>query len=245
MGFIRQIAALLFIVALPVALITTNIRIATNEPRVYAYAADQYDTTETTGIPRGELLRASGAIRSYFRNDEETLFIRVIDDEGARVPLFTSRETAHMRDVKNVLQTTFRVQEVAVLFVLAYVVGVFIWAREASLRLLATEIIIAGAVGLVAIGVIGTVAAVAFDPFWENFHGVLFENDFWQLDPDRDHLIQMFPEEFWRDVTIWIGIGTLAELALLAAASAVYLGVTRRSGETYAVAGSARGLARP
>jgi integral membrane protein (TIGR01906 family) len=136
-----------------------------------------------------------------------------------------------MQDVKSVLQTTFRVQEMAVLFVLAYVVAVFIWARESTLRTLATQLLIAGGVGLVAIGAIGAFAAIGFETFWDNFHGVLFTNDFWQLDPNRDHLIQMFPEDFWRDVTIWIGIGTIAELAVLAFFSAIYLGITRHHEE--------------
>lgn len=233
MGFVRQVAALLFIIAVPVALFTTNIRIAANEPRVYEYAADTYDSPEATGIPRGELLRASAGIRDYFRNDESRLFIRVIDSDGEAAPLFNSRETQHMHDVKSVLQMTFRVQEVAVVFVLAYVVAIFIWARESSLRTLATQLIIAGGVGLVAIGAVGAFAAVGFDQFWEQFHGVLFSNDLWQLDPERDHLIQMFPEDFWRDMTIWIGVGTVGELAGLAAASALYLTATRRSTATY------------
>jgi len=233
LGLVRNVAALLFIIAVPVALITTNIRIVTNEPRVYEYAADRYDTPDTTGIPKGELLRAGGAIRQYFKNDQDALFIRVITDEGETVSLFNSRETQHMKDVKAVLQTTFRVQEVAVLFVLAYIVAVFIWARESGLRALATQLIIAGGAGLVAIGGIGAFAAIGFDTFWDNFHGVLFTNDFWQLDPDTDHLIQMFPEEFWRDVTIWIGIGTVAELAALAFFSAIYLGVTRNEPVAY------------
>ena len=233
MGFVRQVVALLFIITVPIALVTTNIRIAANEPRVYEYAADTYDSPEVTGIPRGELLRASAGIRDYFRNDEGRLFIRVINSDGEAVPLFSSRETQHMHDVKSVLQMTFRVQEVAVVFVLAYVVAIFIWARESGLRTLATQLIIAGGVGLVAIGAIGAFAAVGFDQFWGQFHGVLFSNDLWQLDPERDHLIQMFPEEFWRDVTIWIGIGTVAELAVLAFFSAIYLGVTRHERVVY------------
>jgi integral membrane protein (TIGR01906 family) len=233
LGFIRQVAALLFIIAVPVALFTSNIRILANEPHVYEYAADHYDTPSTTGIPRAELLKASAAIREYFRNDEDTLYIRVINSDGETVPLFNSRETQHMRDVKSVLRMTFRVQEAAVLFVLAYVVAVFIWARETSLRSLATQLIIAGGLGLVAIGAVGAFAAIGFDQFWNRFHGVIFSNDLWQLDPERDHLIQMFPDGFWRDASLWIGIGTLAELAVLAGAAALYLGLNRRSTVTY------------
>jgi integral membrane protein (TIGR01906 family) len=235
LGLVRQLAALLFIVALPVALVTTNIRIVTNEPRVYQYAIDHFHTTETTGIPRAELLRASAELRDYFNNNDDTIFVRVTTKDGQPVSLFNNRETAHLRDVKTLFQGSFRVQEVSVVFVLAYVVAVFIWAREHSLHTLAREILVAAALSAAAIGVLGVIALAGFDTAFERFHVIFFNNDLWQLDPARDHLIQMFPDGFWRDVTLWIGAGTLVELGVLAAAAGAYLGLTRRSPVAYAV----------
>ena len=228
MAVVRHIAALLFIIALPIALITTNVRIAANEPRVYEYATDHYDTPQTTGIAREELLRASGELRDYFNNDEDSIFARV-EKDGEPISLFNSRETAHLRDVKTLFQASFRVQEATAVFVLAYVVTVFIWAREGSLRTLATQVAISGLLGIAVIGVVGAIAVAGFDAAFERFHLIAFDNDFWKLDPDRDHLIQMFPEAFWRDLSLWVGIGTVAELGVLAAASAAYLALTRRS----------------
>jgi integral membrane protein (TIGR01906 family) len=151
----------------------------------------------------------------------------VQNDRGETESLFNSRETQHLHDVKSVMRGAFRVQEVAVLFVCAYIVTTFIWARESSARGLAMQLLLAGGAGIVAIAGIGAVAALGFDAFWERFHGVLFDNDLWQLDPERDHLIQMFPEDFWRDVVIWIGAATIGELLVLAGVSAAYLGLTR------------------
>ncbi len=235
MRFARRLAALLFIVALPVALITTNIRVVTNEPRVYQYAADHFDTPSTTGIPRAELLRASGELREYFNNSQGRIFVQVTTDGGQRVSLFSDRETAHLRDVKNVFQGMFRVQELSTIFVLAYVVAVFIWAREYSLRSLAREVLASAALTLVFVGVVGGFALAGFDAAFERFHLTLFNNDLWQLDPARDHLIQMFPDGFWRDVTIWIAAGTLAEFGLLAGLAGAYLGFTRSEPKSVAL----------
>jgi integral membrane protein (TIGR01906 family) len=239
LAVVRHIAALLFIIALPIALITTNVRIAANEPRVYEYAADHYDTPQTTGIARGEVLRAGGELRDYFNNDEDSIFVRV-EKDGEPISLFNSRETAHLRDVKNLFQASFRVQEATAIFVLAYVVTVFIWAREGSLRTLATQVAISGLLGIAVIGVVGAIAVAGFDAAFERFHLIAFDNDFWKLDPDRDHLIQMFPEAFWRDLSLWVGIGTVAELGVLAAAAGAYLGLTRRTTAPYALPESAR-----
>ncbi len=228
MGIVRTIAALLFIIALPVALATTNVRIAVNEPRVYEYAADEYDTPARTGIEREELLRASGEVRDYFNNDEDAIFIRVQKD-GQPISLFSTRETLHMQDVKNIMLMAFRVQELSVLFVLAYVVAIFIWAREGSLRSLARHVLISGALSLAIIAGAGALAVTGFDAMFERFHLIAFDNDLWQLDPARDHLIQMFPEAFWQDISIWVGIGTMVELGALAFLAIVYLVITRNA----------------
>ena len=228
MGIVRQIAALLFIVALPVALITTNVRIIVNEPRLYEYATDHYDTAATTGIERSELLRASGELRDYFNNGDDSIFISVQRD-GAPISLFKPRETAHLHDVKTLFQRTFRVQEAAALFVLAYMVVVFIWAKEASFRTLAKQVLVSGVVTLVLVGALGVVALSGFDAAFTQFHVIAFDNDLWKLNPSEHHLIQMFPEEFWQDVSIWVGLATLAQMAALALLSGVYLLATRSS----------------
>jgi integral membrane protein (TIGR01906 family) len=238
LGLVRHLAALLFIIAVPVALITTNARIAVNEPRLYEYAADHYDTPDATGIEREELLRASDELRDYFNNDEESVFIQVPED-GRLVSLFTPRETAHLRDVKNLFQGSFRVQEGAVMFVLAYVVAVFIWAREGSLRTLARQLLLSGALSLLVIGGVGAVAVTGFDTAFERFHVIAFDNDLWKLDPATDHLIQMFPEDFWRQVSVWLGIATLVELAVLALSAFAYLALTRRETASLTLAGGA------
>lgn len=235
MGFARQIAALLFIVALPVALITTNVRIIINEPRLYEYATDHYNTTATTGIERSELLRASGELRDYFNNGDDSIFISVQRD-GAPISLFKPRETAHLHDVKTLFQRMFRVQEATALFVLAYIVVIFIWAKEASFRTLARQVLVSGSVTLVLVGALGVVAVSGFDAAFTQFHEIAFDNDLWKLNPSEHHLIQMFPEEFWQDVSIWVGLASLAQMALLAVLSGVYLLATRSSNASAGIA---------
>ncbi len=227
MRFARQISTLLFIIALPVALVTTNIRIVMNEPRVYEYAVDHFDTTVTTGIVRSELLRASGELRDFFNGGEpDPASIRVLDG-GESIPLFSMKEAQHLRDVRDVFQMTFRVQEGAIIFIMAYVVMVFFWAREGSLRRLAREVLISAGASFVVLGVFGLFAVAGFDAAFERFHLIAFDNDLWQLDPRTDHLIQMFPEDFWFDVTLWVTIATAVELAVLSVVSGIVLLLTR------------------
>ena len=113
------------------------------------------------------------------------------------------------------------------LFVLAYVVEVFIWAKEGTFRSLARQVLTSGLVTLVVVGALGVVAVSGFDGAFNQFHVIAFDNDLWRLNPSRDHLIQMFPEAFWQDVSIWVGLATLAEMGILSLLSAIYLGATR------------------
>jgi integral membrane protein (TIGR01906 family) len=62
-----------------------------------------------------------------------------------------------------------------------------------------------------------------FEAAWDRFHRIAFRNDLWQLDPERDRLLQMFPEPFWEDMTYLLGIMTVAEALVILAISLGYL----------------------
>lgn len=227
MRYLRSLALLLFVIALPVTLVATNVRFAANEGRLYEYGFGKYDVEARTGLPREEISRAGRELRRYFNNDQETVHI-LVEEEGREVSLFSARETAHLRDVKDLFQLTFRIQELGVIYVFTYVVGVFIWAREGSLRRLATQILAASLVVMAIILALGAVALLGFDRAFEQFHFVAFDNDLWRLNPRTDRLIQMFPEGFWFDASMLVGLLTVVEAALLAFAAGLYLGLTRR-----------------
>jgi integral membrane protein (TIGR01906 family) len=226
MGVIRILAAIVFIVSIPVALVTSNIRFVANEARVYRYAIDEYDAVAKTGIERDELIRASSEIRAYFNNDADTLSI-MVREGGREVSLFNPRETAHMEDVKDRFRAVNRAQEFTVIYILGYIAVVGLWAREVSLRGLATQIAIGSLICVFAIGAIGAFGAAGFDSAWEDFHELMFSNDFWLLNPNTDRLIQIFPPAFWESIVFFIGTMILAEAVLLALGSLIYIGASR------------------
>jgi integral membrane protein (TIGR01906 family) len=230
LGVFRTAATLLFILSIPVALITTNIRFMANEPRVYRYAIDEFDAPATTGISRADLIRAGGEIRQYFNNNQDTLLIEVTED-GRETSLFNARETLHMQDVKDLFQLANRVQEFSLMYALAYIVVVVLWAREITPRELAVRVAGGCVLCLAALGAIGAVSMSGFDSAWSDFHELIFSNDFWLLNPATDHLIQMFPLAFWEKIVFFVGMMVVAEAALLLLGAGLYLGASRHKEE--------------
>jgi integral membrane protein (TIGR01906 family) len=229
-GVFRTAATLLFILCIPVALVTTNIRFMANEPRVYRYAIDEFDAVATTGIERAELIRAGAEIRDYFNNDQDTLLIEVSED-GRETSLFNARETVHMQDVKDRFQLANRVQEFSTMYVLVYIVVVVLWAREITPRELAVRVAGGSVLCLLALGVVGAVGMSGFDQSWEDFHRLIFSNDFWLLNPATDHLIQIFPPDFWESIVFFVGMMVVAEADLLLLGAGLYLGASRHKQE--------------
>src|SRR4030067_1095356 len=193
---LRWAAAALFVFSIPLLLITSNVRWAANEPRLYEYSFDHYDAEARTGIARSELDYAARDLIRYFGDDRPTIQT-VVTQDGRPVPLYNERETSHLRDVKDLFRTVFRAQEASLAFVLAYVVGVFVWAGEASLRLLARTVLGASLFTLALLALAAVGALVGFEDLWTRFPLLAFSKDLWNLHPVPDHLIQMFPEDLW------------------------------------------------
>ena len=218
---LRLAAAVLFVAAVPLFLIATNVRWVINAPLLYSYGFDRHGSVERTGIEREELLSAARQIRDYFNNDEEFLTVSVIVGYSRVGSLFRTREVLHMRDVKDLVRGVYRVQELTAAYLAAFVaVGLAVRRRD-FLPDLAGLLVKGGGATLALVVLAGLASLVGFDRLFLAFHLVSFANDLWQLDPSTDYLIAMFPQGFFFDATMWIAGLTIAEAAALVAAGIV------------------------
>ena len=225
LGLFRSIAFPLLVMAVPLTLVTTNIRFAASEVRVYDYSVREYDATATTRVPQDELRRANRELVTYFRaEDPAPLRIVVTNVDGEEDQLFNARETAHLGDVRDLFQGLFTVQMLSVALTLVLVVTLF---ASAPLKVLARALATGAAFTLALVGASAVLAYAGFDEVWRQFHFLAFTNDLWELDPKTDHLIQMFPQDFWFDITLLIGASTMLEALLIGAVSGTYLYLTR------------------
>ena len=215
----------LAVAAVPVFLVTSNVRWAFNEPRLYYYSFDRFNVSATTGIPDSELRRAAREIIEYWGSNEERLDIRVSGQ-----PLYTEREIIHMRDVKGLVRAVSWAPVVTGGLVLAYAVGGLALRRRRFLPTLAHRAFVAGLGSIATLLALGLALAVAFPVLFRLFHEISFANDFWLLDPNRHNLVRMFPMGFWFEATMFVAAATVLEALALAGAGWAAVRWLRREG---------------
>ncbi len=119
------------------------------------------------------------------------------------VPVLTERERQHMRDVRNVFAGFFLAAVVAAgVLAAAFVLAARPTARARLWRRLGTSARVV-AVVTVAGGVLGL---AFFDAAFELFHELFFPPGSFLFDPRTDRLVQLFPEAFWVETTIGVGV---------------------------------------
>ena len=214
MLFLKILLVSIFIVCIPVFLITSNLRWVINAPFLYSYGFDKYDVAARTGIERPELIKAGKSFRQYFNNDEEVLEVKVVQ-HGVFKNIYNSKEVAHMVDVKVLIQGVFNVQAYAGGFLGAFIVLGFALYRSKWLKMLAELLSLAGILTLALVVLVGLLSFIGFDRLFLAFHIISFDNNLWQLDPSKDLLLVMFPEGFFFDATMWIVGSTVLQSIIL------------------------------
>ena len=219
-AWLRKLATVLFVAAVPVFLIAGSVRMVINAPALYSYGFDRYDIPAYTGIEREDLLEVAARIRAYFNDDSEYLIVPTTM-RGVDVPsLYNEREILHMRDVKGLVRGVYAVHEATGLYLLAF--GAFGLAlnRRPFLARLARYAGYGGGLTLGIVLLAGVGSLAGFDRLFLAFHLVSFANDLWQLDPRRDFLIAMFPQAFFFDATMLIAISASVQALVLVAIAA-------------------------
>ena len=122
------------------------------------------------------------------------------------VPVLKPPEIDHMLDVRGVFAGFFAL----VLAAVVVVVVAFRRARDAEARAAAWRAVASGARGLaIGIAVVSAFMLLAFDAAFEVFHRLFFSAGSYTFDPRTDKLVQLFPEAFWSETAMVVGVVVL------------------------------------
>ena len=213
MRSLGALIAVLFIMCIPIFLVTSNLAWAVNSLRLYEYGFDKYAVSDAMGIEEEQLIRAARELILYFNSDEE--FIQVwINQDDALLGLFNAREIIHLREVKGLIGLCYNLQVASFGFLAATLIGGFIWQRRRFWPSLAKMAWGGGALTIALLILVGVAALVNFDWLFLGFHHLFFSSDTWVLDPATDKLIVMFPPGFFYDAALFV-IGAIIVQALI------------------------------
>ena len=210
------VAQVLFMVCLPILVVTATMAFEFNSLRLYKNGFEKYNVSQVTGLSEAELEKAARGLISYFNSDEEYISLTVIKD-GQPFVLFNQREVAHLKDVKGLVRLDYHLLLGAAIYVGVYA-GICL--RRRKRRRLAWGVVGGSSIALgmmIALGIGSTVQG--FGQLYTQFHLFAFVNEFWMLDPTKDYLIMLIPEGFQYDMVmlfakISMGIaGTLCGVA--------------------------------
>jgi integral membrane protein (TIGR01906 family) len=118
-------------------------------------------------------------------------------------PVLNERERGHMRDVRAVFGTFYVLAGIAAIVL----VGAFLTARGPRARArLWRRLGLSGRVIAVATIAGGIAGLLFFDTAFLLFHELFFPPDSFLFDPSTERLVQLFPETFWIETAVGVGV---------------------------------------
>ena len=218
MGILGIAAKWLFILCLPILLLTASIGWAANSLWLYKAGFHKYNVSQTTGLAQSELGKAATGLISYINSGEEYISLAVIKD-GEPFELFNKKEVVHLWDVKGLIWLDYWVLLGTLIYTLAYVGVCLLLRKRRYWRRLAWGVIGGSGITLFLMLALGLGTLLNFAQLFLQFHFISFTNELWQLDPAKDYLIMLFPQGFWYDATVVCTLTTAVGAVVLGGVS--------------------------
>jgi integral membrane protein (TIGR01906 family) len=196
-----DILSLLVTVLIPVALVLTSVRLMflntylQLEYNAKGFPADRY------GFSTQDRLYWSMIARDYLLNSADISFLgdlRFQDDTS----VYNQRELGHMVDVKNTVSAAFSVWYASLILLAG--LGVWAWLGKWG-RQYKRGLGRGGWLTVILLGSIILLVLLSFGILFVAFHNVFFDAGTWTFE-FSDTLIRLFPERFWRDIFLAVGV---------------------------------------
>ncbi len=214
-GPLRPIIGWFLVAGIPLWMLLGSTRLLMTE----AYLHFEYTRSDFPADPYGftqdERQEYARYAIDYLQGDQDITYLAELTLPDGHA-MYNRRELRHMADVKTVTQTALAIHN-ALTVILA---GAIVWlSRQPGTRRLLRKSLACG--GYVTIGLILAlviIIALNWDLFFDGFHQLFFESGTWRFEYS-DTLIRLFPERFWFDAAMAIGLLTVTGEALLIGAA--------------------------
>ncbi|MCL5958828.1 MAG: TIGR01906 family membrane protein [Chloroflexi bacterium] len=226
MRLLVSLSTVLFVVAIPLAIISTNVLWLALTPSFYENGQMKRGAMQTIGLRAEQVQASSRALSSYFGSDND--LASELQKQGLPASFFNERETNHLKDVKDLLIRVLRVQQIALGYGIIFLLVTLVLGLRNFLRRVSRGLLLGAGLTVVVLIVFGALSFADFSDLFLMFHLVSFTNDLWMLDPRTDYLIRMFPSQFFFEAALTLAAYALIESIGLALVGAGLLVVQRR-----------------
>ncbi|OLS02849.1 TIGR01906 family membrane protein [Tissierella creatinophila] len=215
----KKILMFLMVVSVSLTFLVFSIeRNAYNED-YYIRKYEEHDIEELTQKSLEELKPITNNLILYLKGGENDLLR----------PHFNEKEILHMEDVKELFNLARIIKYTGIIII---ILGVYYFRKNKNMVLLAKTFLYGLFLNYILLTIIGFLAYKDFNKYFTYFHLIFFTNDLWILDPNRDLMIQMLPEEFFIGMATNIVISFLVYLAILQIVSYLYIRKDKIKNET-------------
>jgi integral membrane protein (TIGR01906 family) len=187
----------------PVVLVLTSVRLVMTPVFVYLEYHTPNFPADTYGFTRQDRLYWSRFALDYLLNDEGIEYLGDLQFPNGS-PVYNERELKHMEDVKYVAQDALVVWYLTLGVTL--ILGMWAWFGG-WWRNFSQGLGRGGWLTLILVGVTILIVLIGFGLFFVFFHDVFFDPGTWRF-AFSDTLIRLFPERFWRDTFLAVGLLT-------------------------------------
>ncbi len=220
---ISIIFVVLFVIAVPVVLLLTDVQLVAYDREYYKAEYLKYDIPEYIGMSMDNLMKSTEELLLYLENRRSDLDFKGSFNTGEK-EFFSQRDKHHMVDVKGLFVKGMYIRNTSFIYIVGFLLFVF-WRKplKKQLRSLARCGIAIAAVGIVPILLIVVLMSIDFYKYFTVFHKIFFTNDLWLLDPAVDRLVNIFPQEFFTDMAFSIAWMYIAEMLAILLCSILLL----------------------
>ncbi|MFC1878733.1 TIGR01906 family membrane protein [Chloroflexota bacterium] len=185
----------------PVALVLSAMRLIMTPAFLRIEYNMPYFPVDRYGFTTQDRLYWSRFALDYLVNSADISYLGDLKFENGE-PIYNQRELGHMIDVKAAMRAALLAWYASLVILLA--LGIWAW-RGAWWQEYRTGLRRGGWMTAIGIGLIVFFVLVSFGVFFVAFHNVFFDAGTW-IFKYSDTLIRLFPERFWQDIFIYVGV---------------------------------------
>lgn len=210
MKILRILFWWLFVLCIPLLLISSTAVLEINCLPFYEHAYQKYHISEVTGFDNKQLMIITRHLIQFFNGKVGSPQL-MVEKDGKPIYLFHDYEIKHLNDVKVLFQRVYQIQLITMFYFLCYLLFVVL-GRDKKRRLYFWKGLRNGNILTLGLLLISGVALFfGFHNLFTKFHYLVFgdpQNSPWMLNPKTDYLIMMYPLGFWQDAVL-LGIAII------------------------------------